>query len=142
MSAKEWYRLWFSSPFYHKLYFERDEQEARQLIDHLLGYLSPEPGARMLDVACGTAGTSPQRALLLRVSTFHRKALPTQNSSKAKRFILPSMTCDFQRGSIILIMRSISLPPSAILQHAGSMTIRYVPLHKVSGLLGVWSWIT
>ena len=53
MSAKEWYRLWFSSPFYHKLYFERDEQEARQLIDHLLGYLSPEPGARMLDVACG-----------------------------------------------------------------------------------------
>jgi SAM-dependent methyltransferase len=53
MAAREWYKEWFNSPFYHKLYFERDENEARQFIDHLLDYLKPNPGSRMLDVACG-----------------------------------------------------------------------------------------
>jgi SAM-dependent methyltransferase len=28
MTGKEWYEDWFNSPFYHKLYFERDEKEA------------------------------------------------------------------------------------------------------------------
>lgn len=53
MSAKEWYIDWFDSPFYHKLYFERDEGEAQQFIDHLLSYLKPSPSSRMLDIACG-----------------------------------------------------------------------------------------
>src|ERR1700694_536328 len=53
MAAKEWYKDWFNSPFYHKLYFERDEQEARQFIDRLLHRLEPPAGSRMLDVACG-----------------------------------------------------------------------------------------
>lgn len=53
MSRKEWYEDWFSSPFYHKLYFERDEKEAATFIRGLLERLQPPPGSRMLDVACG-----------------------------------------------------------------------------------------
>jgi SAM-dependent methyltransferase len=53
MAIKEWYKDWFNSPFYHKLYFNRDEQEAEQFIQNLLHHLKPSPGSRMLDVACG-----------------------------------------------------------------------------------------
>lgn len=53
MAEKEWYKDWFNSPFYHKLYFERDEQEAVAFINKLINHLQPKPGSRMLDVACG-----------------------------------------------------------------------------------------
>jgi len=53
MSAQDWYKHWFNSPFYHKLYFERDEKEAQQFIDRLLNYLQPKAESFMLDVACG-----------------------------------------------------------------------------------------
>lgn len=48
-----WYQEWFNSPFYHKLYFQHDEAEARAFIQRLVEYLKPKPGSRMLDVACG-----------------------------------------------------------------------------------------
>ncbi len=53
MPEKEWYKNWFNSPFYHKLYFDRDEKEAEQFIDRLLLHLHPQPKSRMVDVACG-----------------------------------------------------------------------------------------
>lgn len=53
MAASEWYQDWFSSPYYHKLYFDRDHTEAENMIRQLLQYLQPTPGSRMLDVACG-----------------------------------------------------------------------------------------
>ena len=53
MSERPWYKDWFSSPFYHKLYFERDETEAEGFILRLIDYLKPSPGSHMLDVACG-----------------------------------------------------------------------------------------
>lgn len=53
MAEQAWYKDWFNSPFYHKLYFERDEQEAAAFIHKLIAYLSPAPASRMLDVACG-----------------------------------------------------------------------------------------
>jgi SAM-dependent methyltransferase len=53
MAVKEWYKEWFNSPFYHKLYFEHDESEARSFILTLLDHLKPAPGSLMLDVACG-----------------------------------------------------------------------------------------
>lgn len=49
----EWYRNWFNSPYYHMLYFQRDEQEAAAFMDALLTHLHPPAGSRMLDVACG-----------------------------------------------------------------------------------------
>src|ERR671921_874550 len=48
-----WYKHWFDSPYYHQLYFERDEAEAGKFIGQLLQFLIPEPNSRMLDVACG-----------------------------------------------------------------------------------------
>ena len=51
--ASDWFRDWFDSPYYHKLYFERDEQEAAAFIGRLLDHLQPPPSALLLDVACG-----------------------------------------------------------------------------------------
>ncbi len=53
MSDQPWYKNWFNSPFYHKLYFERDDIEAAAFINRLVKHLSPPPKSRMLDVACG-----------------------------------------------------------------------------------------
>lgn len=53
MAEQAWYKDWFNSPFYHKLYFERDDREAEAFIKHLIEHLKPSPGCRMLDVACG-----------------------------------------------------------------------------------------
>lgn len=53
MIKNEWYKDWFNSPYYHKLYFERDEKEAQEFISQLLNYLKPELNSRMIDVGCG-----------------------------------------------------------------------------------------
>ncbi len=53
MPEKEWYKEWFSSPYYDILYRERDEHEATQFLDLLVKYLGAKPGARVLDAACG-----------------------------------------------------------------------------------------
>jgi SAM-dependent methyltransferase len=48
-----WFENWFDSKYYHRLYQNRDEAEARAFIDALLAELSPAASARMLDLACG-----------------------------------------------------------------------------------------
>jgi SAM-dependent methyltransferase len=53
VAEQAWYRQWFDSPYYHRLYFERDDMEAAAFINKLVDHLSPAPGSRMLDVACG-----------------------------------------------------------------------------------------
>lgn len=53
MEDKPWYEEWFNSPFYHKLYFERNQVEASGFINQLIDHLRPAPQSRMLDVACG-----------------------------------------------------------------------------------------
>jgi SAM-dependent methyltransferase len=50
---KEWFAAWFDSPYYHQLYKNHDEDEARQAIDALLDPLGLAPEARVLDLACG-----------------------------------------------------------------------------------------
>lgn len=57
-----WFKDWFNSPYYHLLYFKRDETEAAAFIDKLINYLQPLQGARMLDVACGKGRHSLQLA--------------------------------------------------------------------------------
>ena len=49
---KEWFELWFDSPFYHILYKNRNQEEAHQFIDAVLKHLSIEYGS-ILDLACG-----------------------------------------------------------------------------------------
>ncbi len=53
MTETAWFKNWFNSSFYHKLYFKRDEKEAEAFINQLINHLQPAPGSRMLDVACG-----------------------------------------------------------------------------------------
>lgn len=50
---KKWYQSWFDSPYYHILYSDRDQDEARLFLDHLLAFLKPQSESRMLDQACG-----------------------------------------------------------------------------------------
>jgi len=40
-----WFKDWFNSPYYHLLYFNRDEQEAAAFIDRLIKDLHPAKGA-------------------------------------------------------------------------------------------------
>ena len=61
-ALQEWYRDWFNSPYYHLLYFKRDEQEAAAFIDALVTKLQPQVSSRMLDVACGKGRHSIQLA--------------------------------------------------------------------------------
>ncbi|RAJ02625.1 methyltransferase family protein [Chitinophaga skermanii] len=51
--VKQWFKDWFNSSYYHLLYSNRNEQEAAAFLDKLIDYLKPQPGASMLDVACG-----------------------------------------------------------------------------------------
>ena len=51
--AKPWFEDWFNSPYYHQLYFKRDEAEAAAFISKLIDHLKPLPGSQMLDIACG-----------------------------------------------------------------------------------------
>jgi SAM-dependent methyltransferase len=53
MEDHPWFKDWFNSPYYHQLYFNRDEKEAAAFIDKLIAYLQPSPSSVMLDVACG-----------------------------------------------------------------------------------------
>ncbi len=64
MSQTAWYHDWFNSPYYHRLYRHRDEQEAAAFIDRLVQHLHPAPGSRMLDVACGKGRHAVQLARL------------------------------------------------------------------------------
>lgn len=64
MAEQAWYKDWFNSPFYHKLYFERDENEAEAFIKKTIEHLQPLPGSRMLDVACGKGRHSKTLASL------------------------------------------------------------------------------
>lgn len=57
-----WYRNWFNSPYYHLLYFKRDQQEAADFINALVQKLNPAAGSKMLDVACGRGRHSIQLA--------------------------------------------------------------------------------
>lgn len=62
MTQTTWFKDWFNSPYYHQLYFKRDETEAAAFINQLIEHLKPPPGAEMLDVACGKGRHSFQLA--------------------------------------------------------------------------------
>jgi len=62
MMTAAWFKDWFNSPYYHQLYFKRDETEAAAFINKLIEHLKPQPGSQMLDVACGKGRHSIQLA--------------------------------------------------------------------------------
>ena len=58
----DWFENWFGSPYYGILYQHRDEQEAQEFVENLLGYLNPPIGCAMLDIACGEGRFARQLA--------------------------------------------------------------------------------
>ena len=50
---QEWFGVWFDSPFYHILYKNRDNKEAKSFIDNLTEYFHFEEAHKILDLACG-----------------------------------------------------------------------------------------
>lgn len=49
----EWFETWFDSKYYHILYKNRDDDEAKKFIDTLLEEIGLEKEANVLDLACG-----------------------------------------------------------------------------------------
>ena len=58
-----WFRRWFDSAHYHKLYQNHNEQEAADFISELIGWLQPAPGSTILDLGCGAGRHCKQLAL-------------------------------------------------------------------------------
>ena len=50
---KEWFDAWFDSPYYHILYKNHDDQEAKYFIDSFLSYFQFPPSLKVMDLACG-----------------------------------------------------------------------------------------
>ena len=50
---KEWFADWFDTSYYHILYQNRNDEEARRFIHNLIAYLDLPKGAKVLDLACG-----------------------------------------------------------------------------------------
>ncbi len=48
-----WYKEWFDSPLYEKLYASRDEKEAKRLANLIASQSSPEMFPEVLDLGCG-----------------------------------------------------------------------------------------
>jgi SAM-dependent methyltransferase len=49
----DWFASWFDSPYYHRLYKHRDEEEAEKLLSSLIRTVPMKKGSKVLDVACG-----------------------------------------------------------------------------------------
>lgn len=49
----EWFENWFDSKYYHILYKNRDDKEAKAFIDALVAELKLSGEAKVLDLACG-----------------------------------------------------------------------------------------
>lgn len=48
-----WFVNWFDSPYYHVLYKNRDNQEAKYFIDNIINYLKIKNDSKIIDIACG-----------------------------------------------------------------------------------------
>jgi SAM-dependent methyltransferase len=64
MPEKQWFETWFDTPYYHLLYSNRNDDEARNFVSHLMKHLHLPPGSRVLDVACGKGRHSRYMAQL------------------------------------------------------------------------------
>ncbi len=50
---KEWYKDWFNSPLYLKVYNHRSSEDAEKLLSLILSFIKPKKNVKILDSACG-----------------------------------------------------------------------------------------
>ncbi len=62
MAQGDWFQTWFGSPYYRKLYAQRDDAEAQGFADAVLAHLNPPAGCTVLDIACGEGRLSKELA--------------------------------------------------------------------------------
>lgn len=53
MSNTDWFVDWFDTPYYHILYQNRNDLEAKKFIHTLMNHLKLHPSSKILDLACG-----------------------------------------------------------------------------------------
>lgn len=53
MESKEWFESWFDTSYYHSLYKNRDENEAKLFVTKLVRFLKLTKNQSALDLACG-----------------------------------------------------------------------------------------
>lgn len=53
MSNKDWFVDWFDTPYYHILYQNRNDLEAKKFIQTLMDHLKLHSSSKLLDLACG-----------------------------------------------------------------------------------------
>jgi 2-polyprenyl-3-methyl-5-hydroxy-6-metoxy-1,4-benzoquinol methylase len=53
MSEKDWFVDWFNTSYYHILYQNRNESEAKEFIINLMNHLRLNSTSKILDLACG-----------------------------------------------------------------------------------------
>lgn len=51
--AHNWFTSWFDTPYYHILYKDRNDLEARIFMRNLVDFLKLPKGSKILDLACG-----------------------------------------------------------------------------------------
>ena len=80
----EWFDTWFSSPYYHILYKNRDFKEAKDFLDNLSVFLNLKPTDHILDLACGRG----RHAIYLNKKGFNVVGvdLSEENISEARKF--------------------------------------------------------
>jgi len=80
----EWFDTWFSSPYYHILYKNRDFKEAKDFLDNLSGFLDIKPTDYILDLACGRG----RHSIYLNKKGFNVVGvdLSGENISEARKF--------------------------------------------------------
>jgi SAM-dependent methyltransferase len=82
--SKEWFVDWFNSPYYHILYKNRDDKEARSFIKNLSRTLKFQAEDHILDLACGKG----RHSIYLNKKGFHVTGLDLsrENIAFAKQF--------------------------------------------------------
>ncbi len=53
LAENRWFTSWFDTPYYHILYKNRGDEEARDFMQNLVNFLKLPIGASILDLACG-----------------------------------------------------------------------------------------
>lgn len=53
LAEKNWFSSWFDTPYYHILYKDRNDEEAREFMQNLVSFLKLSPNSTILDLACG-----------------------------------------------------------------------------------------
>ena len=53
LAETKWFSSWFNTPYYHILYKDRNDEEARKFMKNLVNFLDLPEKAKILDLACG-----------------------------------------------------------------------------------------